>query len=101
MGWNWKKPKDRPVHPPRIINISDRLFHLPPERFMGAEITISREKSDNELRAKFQSAFPFPPGVKWDGDFIHGSNEVIGSFRNATEWSAMWRGFRKAWELAQ
>jgi len=63
------------------------------------ELIIDRTVSADSIRCSFEKAFPFPAGVKWDGDFIHGTNEVIGSYRNATEWSAMWRGFRKAHEL--
>ena len=69
--------------------------------WIGDELIIDRTVSADSVRTIFEKEFPFPPGVKWDGDFIHDSNEVIGSFRNATEWSAMWRGFRKAWELAK
>lgn len=49
----------------------------------------------DQLKSEFESDFPLPYGVHWDGDFLHGTHEIMGSHRNATEFSAMFRGYKR------
>lgn len=45
------------------------------------------------LRLAFEVAFPPPDGVTFDGDHYQGTHAVPGSFRNATAWADMYRGW--------
>lgn len=47
----------------------------------------------DELRAKFETKFPVPEGVHWDGDHYTGTKNIVGSFSNATIWNDTYRGF--------
>jgi len=49
--------------------------------------------TNDELRAIFESHFPLPPGVHWDGDHYMGTTGIIGSWPNATIWAHMYRGW--------
>lgn len=55
----------------------------------------------DQLRQAFESAFPPPHGVYFDGDHYHGARDIPGSFRNASEWAAMYRGWRSHAELSR
>lgn len=49
-------------------------------------------------REEFESAFPLPKGVTFDGDHYVANTGVLGAFSNATIWSHMYRGWRKRQE---
>lgn len=49
-----------------------------------------------ELRITFEAHFKLPFGVHWEGDHYTGSQDTAGSYRNASEWNSMFRGFRAA-----
>jgi hypothetical protein len=57
---------------------------------------MKNDMPPDELRAIFEAHFPVPVGVYWDGDHFAGHRDHIASFRNASEWDAMYRGFRAA-----
>jgi hypothetical protein len=52
--------------------------------------------TNDELRAIFESHYPLPSGVSWDGDHFSADPLKIGAYSNATIWGHMWRGFRAA-----
>lgn len=61
--------------------------------WIGDKLIIDRTISKDQLRKTFEAHMPLPLGVKWDGDHYLGTKEVIGSFRNATSWDDMYRGY--------
>ena len=52
--------------------------------------------NEQQIRETFEAHYPLPNGVWWMGEHYTGTKDVIGSFRNASEWDAMWRGFMAA-----
>jgi len=56
-------------------------------------------KNRDELRIAFEAGMPPPPGVAWNQDHYTGSTKAAGSFRNATTWQDMYRGFLLAAEV--
>lgn len=55
----------------------------------------------DEIRESFEARYPLPAGVHWDGDHYVADKNVPVSFRNAIEWSAMFRGWKACWEHRQ
>ena len=52
--------------------------------------------NETVLRHIFEDRYPLPTGVWWMGEHYTGTKDLIGSFRNASEWDALWRGFMAA-----